>query len=244
MDRIEGRHPVMEAIKAGRPIEKILVAKQVRGRPIDELLTLAEEAGVRVQFVDRELLDRESEQRNHQGVVAIAAPKRFVDLDEIVEIAKGRGEDPFILILDGLEDPHNVGSLLRTAHAAGVHGVVMRERRAVGLTSTVAKVSAGAIEYVEIAQVVNLGQAIEQLKEKGLWIAGADMDGDTIYGTKLTGPLAVVVGAEGKGISRLIREKCDFVVSLPMQGQVASLNASVAGALVLYEVVRQRQSRA
>lgn len=242
MDRIEGRHPIIEAIKAGRPMEKILVAKQVRGRPIDELLQLAEQAGIRVQFVERELLDRESEQRNHQGVVAIAAPKRFVDLDEIVANARQRGEDPFVLILDGLEDPHNVGSLLRTAHAAGVHGVVIRERRAVGLTSTVAKVSAGAIEYVDIAQVVNLGQAVEQLKAKGLWIAGADMDGQPIYSAKLTGPLAVVVGAEGKGISRLVREKCDFVVSLPMKGQVASLNAGVAGALVLYEVVRQRQA--
>lgn len=240
MDRVEGRHPVMEAIKAGRPMEKILVAKQVHGKPLDELLKLAEDAGIKVQFVDRELLDRESEQKTHQGVVAIAAPKRFVDPDEILEIAKQRGEDPFILILDGLEDPHNVGALLRTAHAAGVHGVIMRERRAVGLTSTVAKVSAGAIEYIEIAQVVNLGQVIEQLKAKGLWIAGADMDGELIYKSKLTGPMAVVVGAEGKGISRLLREKCDYVVSLPMKGQVASLNAGVAGALVMYEVVRQR----
>ncbi|MBO8141239.1 MAG: 23S rRNA (guanosine(2251)-2'-O)-methyltransferase RlmB [Firmicutes bacterium] len=239
---IIGRNPVREALAAGRPVERVLVAKGAGGRPIADIFSLAKSRGVAVQEADRRRLDRMSGGRMHQGVIAVAAPKDYVDLDAILPAAAGRGEDPLVLVLDEVQDPHNLGSLLRSADGAGAHGVVVPRRRSAGLTMTVARTSAGAVEYVPVAQVANVAQALRELKERGLWIAGADMNGDAMYWeADLRGPLALVVGGEGKGLGRLTRELCDVIVSIPMRGRVNSLNAGVAGALVLFEIARQRR---
>jgi 23S rRNA (guanosine2251-2'-O)-methyltransferase len=243
MSQIEGRNPVLEALRAGRSINKLLVAKGSREGSIREVLALAREKGVLVQEVDRARLDTLAGGRAHQGVIALVAAHRYYEVDEILARAKEKGEDPLILILDGIEDPQNLGSLLRTADAAGVHGVIIPERRAVGLTETVAKVSAGAMEYVLVARVTNIARTIEELKEAGLWVVGTHQEGKELYHqARLTGPLAVVIGSEGKGIGRLVAEKCDFMVRLPMLGHVTSLNAAVAGAILIYEVRRQRDA--
>jgi len=239
--QIEGRNPVLEALRAGRAINRLLVARGAREGSIRQVVALARERGVTVQEVDRERLDAMAQGRNHQGVIALAAAHRYYDLDELLERAAASGEDPLLLVLDGIEDPQNLGSLLRTADAAGVHGVIIPERRAVGLTETVAKVSAGAVEYVPVARVTNIARTLDTLKEKGYWIVGTHQDARELYHeARLTGPLAVVIGSEGKGMSRLVREKCDFVVRLPMCGHVTSLNAAVAGAILIYEIRRQR----
>jgi len=239
--QIEGRIPVREALKAGREIHKLLVARGAREGSIREILALARQAGVVIQEVDRARLDQLAHGRNHQGVIALVAAHRYADVETILERAAAAGEDPLILVLDGIEDPQNLGSLLRTADAAGVHGVIIPERRAVGLTETVAKVSAGAVEYVPVTRVTNLVRTLKQLKEQGLWVVGTHQDGPHLYTeTDLTGPLAVVIGSEGKGISRLVAETCDLMVRLPMRGHVSSLNAAVAGAILLYEIRRQR----
>lgn len=239
--QIEGRNPVLEALRAGREINKLLVAKGAKEGSIREVLGLAHHAGVIIQEVDRERLDAMAEGRNHQGVIAMVAAHRYYDLDEILERATASGQDPFLLVLDSIEDPQNLGSLLRTADAAGVHGLVIPERRAVGLTETVAKVSAGAMEYVPVARVTNIGRTLDELKEKGFWVVGTHQDArELYYQAKLTGPLAVVIGSEGKGMGRLVTEKCDFTVRLPMLGHVTSLNAAVAGAILVYEIRRQR----
>lgn len=241
--QIEGRIPVLEALRAGREINKLLVAKGAREGSIREVLAVARKAGIIVQEVDRERLDAMAQGRNHQGVIALAASHRYYSLDEILERAAASGEDPLLLVLDGIEDPQNLGSLLRTADAAGVHGLVIPERRAVGLTETVAKVSAGAVEYVPVARVTNIGRTLDELKEKGFWVVGTHQDArELYYEARLTGPLAVVIGSEGKGMGRLVAEKCDFTVRLPMQGHVTSLNAAVAGAILIYEVRRQRMA--
>jgi len=241
--QIEGRNPILEALKAGREINKMLVAKGSREGSIREILALAREAGVIVQEVDRSRLDSLAAGRSHQGVIAMVAAHAYVEVDEILERASRAGQDPLVLVLDGIEDPQNLGSLLRTADAAGVHGVIIPERRAVGLTETVAKVSAGAIEHVPVARVTNINRTIEELKERGLWVVGTHQDGKELYHqAKLTGPLVVVIGGEGKGLSRTVAEKCDFMVRLPMVGQVTSLNAAIAGAIVVYEIRRQRDS--
>lgn len=241
--QIEGRIPVLEALRAGREINKLLVAKGAREGSIREVLAVARKAGIIVQEVDRERLDAMAQGRNHQGVIALAASHRYYSLDEILERAAASGEDPLLLVLDGIEDPQNLGSLLRTADAAGVHGLVIPERRAVGLTETVAKVSAGAVEYVPVARVTNIGRTLDELKEKGFWVVGTHQDArELYYEARLTGPLAVVIGSEGKGMGRLVAEKCDFTVRLPMQGHVTSLNAAVAGAILIYEVRRQRMT--
>lgn len=242
--QIEGRIPVMEALRAGREINKLLVAKGAREGSIREVLGLARNAGVIVQEVDRTRLDSLAPGRNHQGVIAMVAAHEYVDVDEILARAAEAGQDPLVLVLDGIEDPQNLGSLLRTADAAGAHGVIIPERRAVGLTETVAKVSAGAVEYVPVARVTNIGRTLDELKERGLWVVGTHQDGRELYHeAKLTGPLAVVIGNEGKGIGRLVAEKCDFMVRLPMLGHVSSLNAAVAGAILIYEVRRQRDQQ-
>ncbi|MGE5674693.1 MAG: 23S rRNA (guanosine(2251)-2'-O)-methyltransferase RlmB [Mycobacterium leprae] len=240
-NQIEGRIPVLEALKAGREINKLLVAKGAREGSIREVLGVATAKGVLVQEVDRARLDALAPDRNHQGVIAMVAAHNYADVETILAGAREAGEDPLVLVLDGIEDPQNLGSLIRTADAAGVHGIIIPERRAAGLTETVAKVSAGAVEYVPVARVTNIGKTLDELKEQGFWVVGTHQDGQDLYHqAKLTGPLAVVIGSEGKGIGRLVAEKCDFMVRLPMRGHVSSLNAAVAGAILVYEIRRQR----
>lgn len=243
--QLEGRNPVLEALRAGRAINKLLVAKGSQEGSIRQILALAKEAGIVVQEQDRSRLDALAEGRAHQGVIAMVAAHRYYEVEDLLARAKEKGEDPLVLILDGIEDPQNLGSLLRTADAVGAHGVIIPERRAVGLTETVAKVSAGAVEYVPVARVTNTARTIEELKEQGFWVVGTHQDGKELYHqARLTGPLAVVIGSEGKGIGRLVAEKCDFMVRLPMLGHVTSLNAAVAGAILLYEIRRQRDAGA
>ncbi|HYF80945.1 MAG TPA: 23S rRNA (guanosine(2251)-2'-O)-methyltransferase RlmB [Symbiobacteriaceae bacterium] len=239
--QIEGRIPVLEALKAGREINKLLVAKGAREGSILQVIGVAREQGVIIQEVDRARLDQLAPGRNHQGVIAMVAAHTYAEVDDIFAAAAAKGEDPFILVLDGIEDPQNLGSLLRTADAVGAHGIIIPERRAAGLTETVAKVSAGAVEYVPVARVVNIARTLEELKERGVWVVGTHQDAKEMYHqARLTGPLAVVIGSEGKGIGRLVGEKCDFMVRLPMLGHVTSLNAAVAGAILVYEIRRQR----
>lgn len=236
---IIGRNPVAEAIKSGRSIDKILMQKDAEGSA-KKIASMARESKIQVQYVDRIVLDKMAPGRPHQGVAAYAAAKEYAELDDIFAAAEEKGEDPLIVLLDGLEDPHNLGAILRSADGAGAHGVVIPARRAVGLTETVAKASAGAIEYVPVVKVTNLGQCIDELKERGLWIAAVDMDGENYSDAKLTGPLALVVGGEGQGVSQIVRSKADYIISIPMKGRVNSLNASNAAAIMLYEVNRQR----
>lgn len=239
--QIEGRIPVLEALRAGREINKLFVAKGAKEGSIREVLGVARDAGVIIQEVDRVRLDQLAEGRNHQGVIAMAAAHTYAEVEDIFAKAAAAGQDPLILVLDGIEDPQNLGSLLRTADAAGAHGVIIPERRAAGLTETVAKVSAGAVEYVPVARVTNIGRTLDDLKEKGVWVVGTHQDAKELYHqARLTGPLAVVIGGEGKGIGRLVSEKCDFMVRLPMLGHVTSLNAAVAGAILVYEIRKQR----
>jgi 23S rRNA (guanosine2251-2'-O)-methyltransferase len=241
LKQVEGRNPVREALRAGRSMERILILSEERNGPLTEIRQLARQRGVRVDVVDKEYLDRRSVTGSHQGVIALTAAKAYVDVDEILRIAKEREESPLLLLCDGVQDPHNLGALLRSAEAMGVHGVVIPARRAVGLTATVAKTSAGAVEHVAVARVTNMVQTMKRLKEAGLWVVGAEMSAErTLWEADLTGPLAVVVGSEGVGLGRLVTERCDFLVRLPMRGRVNSLNASVAGSLVLFEVLRQR----
>ncbi|WP_338553302.1 23S rRNA (guanosine(2251)-2'-O)-methyltransferase RlmB [Paenibacillus sp. KS-LC4] len=240
---IAGKHPVLEALRSGREINKIWIAEGAQKSMTQPITAEAKKNGIIVQFVDKRKLDGMAEGVQHQGVIAQAAAFRYAEIEEILEAARSRNETPFILLLDEIEDPHNLGSILRTAECTGVHGVIIPKRRAVGLTATVSKTSAGAAEYVPVARVTNLAQTIDRLKEEGIWIAGTDVSAkQEIYSMKFDMPLAVVIGNEGKGIGRLIKEKCDFLVKLPMQGQLNSLNASVAAGVFMYEVVRQRRS--
>jgi 23S rRNA (guanosine2251-2'-O)-methyltransferase len=238
---IGGKHPILEAMRAGRTINKIWIADNAQKHYSGPIIAEAKELGILVQTADRRKIDQMLEGVQTQGVIAQVAAYDYVEVDDILRIAKEKGQEPLILILDEIEDPHNLGSILRTADCTGVHGVIIPKRRSVGLTATVAKTSAGAIEYVPVAKVTNIAQTIESLKQKGVWIAGADGDAKiTVYQNDLTIPLAIVIGNEGKGIGRLIKEKCDFLFKLPMFGQINSLNASVAASVLLYEVVRQR----
>ncbi|MCX7842819.1 MAG: 23S rRNA (guanosine(2251)-2'-O)-methyltransferase RlmB [Clostridia bacterium] len=240
-DKLEGRNPVYEALKAGRPINKILVSRGEREGSIKQIVAFAREKGIVVQEVDRSILDNMSSTHSHQGVIAYAAVKGYAELDDILKIAADKGEPPFIVILDEINDAHNFGSILRTADAAGAHGVVIPKRRAVGLTPAVAKAAAGAVEYVPVARVTNISQTIDYLKKNNIWVIGTDLAGEkSFFRSDLKGPVALVIGSEGEGIGKLVRDKCDFVVSIPMKGQVTSLNASVAAAVVMYEIVRQR----
>ncbi|WP_455105013.1 23S rRNA (guanosine(2251)-2'-O)-methyltransferase RlmB [Peptostreptococcus sp.] len=239
---IEGRNPIIEALKNNRPIEKIMVNKASKEGSIKKILAMAKENKVIIQEVDRHKLDEMSESHAHQGVIAITSNYRYYDLDEILEIPRQNGEDPFFIILDGITDPHNLGSIIRTADAVGAHAVIIPKRRSVQITPIVAKASAGAVEYLPVCKVTNIVNTIKTLKENGLWIAAVDMDGQTFYQQNLGGPLGLVVGSEGEGISRLVKQNCDFTVSMPMSGNVTSLNASVAGGILLYEVYRQRNA--
>jgi len=239
---LSGKNPVLEALRAGREMNKVWIAEGVKKAGITEIMELAKGAGIIVQFVPKNKVEQLTDGANHQGIAASVAAYRYAEIDELFELAAARNEDPFFLILDELEDPHNLGSILRTADATGVHGVIIPKRRAVGLTSVVAKTSTGAIEHVPVARVTNLAQTVEDLKKRGLWIAGTDAKGSSDYrrmDAKL--PLAIIIGSEGKGMSRLLKEKCDFLYHMPMVGQVTSLNASVAAAILMYEVLRNRQ---
>ena len=242
---LAGRHAVVEAIKAGRGINRILLADGLRGPSVHELRDLARENGVTVDVVSRAKLDAAvPEGVRHQGVLAYVAPVAYVAVEEIIAAARERGEDPLLLLLDGIEDPQNLGALLRTADAAGVHGILLPRRHSVPLTETVARVSAGALEYVPVARIGNIAQTMRALKEQGFWIAGADMAGEEMYDrANLTGALVLVIGSEGRGMSRLTRDLCDFTVRLPMRGKINSLNASAAGAILMYEALRQRMAK-
>ncbi|MGL4343617.1 MAG: 23S rRNA (guanosine(2251)-2'-O)-methyltransferase RlmB [Cellulosilyticaceae bacterium] len=235
-----GRNAVIEVLKSGRDIDKIIIQKGQTEGSIKKIIGDAKAKGVVLVEAEKAKLDELTANDKHQGVVAYVSAHKYSDIDEILNDAKSKGEDPFILILDNIQDPHNLGAIIRTAHTAGVHGIIIAKRRAVGLTATVAKASAGAIEYMKVAKVTNIAQTIEDLKQKGIWVACADMDGEIIYKDNLRGAIGIVIGSEGEGISQLVRNKCDFAVSIPMYGKVTSLNASVAASILVYEVVRQR----
>ena len=220
-----------------------MVNKSSKEGSIKKIIGIARDNNVIIQQVDRHKLDEISESHAHQGVIAVTSDYLYHELEDVLEYAREKGEDPFLIILDGITDPHNLGSIVRTADAVGAHGVIIPKRRSVHITPIVAKASAGAIEYVPVCKVTNIVNTIKKLKEEGLWIAAVDMDGDAFYSTNLSGPLALVVGSEGEGISRLTKENCDFIVSMPMSGNVTSLNASVAGGILLYEVYRQRNAK-
>lgn len=241
---IGGRNSVIEALRSGRSLNKLFVQDGIKGGSIGEIIALAIESGVPIDYVKIEKLNQLAEGLRHQGVAAMVAPVRFYDLDEVLAAAQAKGEDPFLVLLDELQDPQNVGAIIRTADAAGVHGVLMPKRRSCPLNAVVAKVSAGAVEYVPVVSIGNIAQTIEELKKKGLWVIGADMDGEVDYFSgNLKGPIVLVIGAEGKGLGRLVREKCDLLVKIPMRGGVSSLNASAAVAILLFEIVRQRAAK-
>lgn len=239
-NKLEGRNSVLEAFRAGKTIDKLYVLAGCNDGPVLNILRAAKKAGTMVDFLSKERLDQMSETGKHQGVIAMAASADYSSIEDMFALARERGEDPFIFILDGIEDPHNLGAIIRTANLCGAHGVIIPKRRAVGLTGTVAKASAGAIHYTPVAKVTNLVNTMEDLKKQGLWFACADMDGDVMYRNNLTGPIGLVIGNEGNGISRLVKEHCDYVVSVPMKGDIDSLNASVAAGVLAFEVVRQR----
>ena len=244
-DKIIGINPVPEALKAGRPVRRVLVAEQRRqDRDVQALLRLARERGIEVRFAGREALNREAPGTVHQGVVALAAPKAYASLDDILSIPGEKGQVPLFLVLDGVEDPRNLGAILRTADAAGVHGVIIPERRATGLTETVAKAAAGAVEHVPVVKVTNIVNAIADLKKAGVWVAGAEAGGGQLYwSADLAQPTALVLGGEDRGVRRLVRERCDYLVSLPLHGSISSLNVSVAAGVLLYEALRQRSRK-
>lgn len=239
-DIIAGRNPVMEAIKADRAIESVLIAKGELSGSVRVIIAQAKERKIPVKEVDSRKLDAMCGGASHQGIAAIAAAKAYSTVEDMFKLAEQKGEQPFLIILDGIEDPHNLGAIIRTAECAGAHGVIVPMRRAAGLTYIVGKASAGAYEYMPVARVTNLAQLIDELKEKGLWIYGADMNGQSYCSGNLTGAAALVIGSEGRGLSRLIRQKCDVVLSLPMCGKITSLNASVAAGVLMYEFTRQR----
>ena len=237
---IEGRNAVMEAFRSGKTIDRVYVLKGCQDGPINSILREARKHDTLVNFVAKERLDQMSETGKHQGVIASAAAYAYAEVEDMLKLAEEKGEPPFLFLLDDIEDPHNLGAIIRTANLAGAHGVIIPKRRAVGLTATVARTSAGALNYTPVAKVTNLSATIEELKEKGMWFVCADMGGTTMYDLNLTGPIGLVIGNEGDGVSRLVKEKCDFVVSIPMKGEIDSLNASVAAGVLAYEIVRQR----
>lgn len=241
IDIIAGRNAVAEALRSQRSINKILVQDGAKGGSISEIIAVARERSLAIEFVKADKLDKLIPNMRHQGVAALVAPIAFQSLEDVFAKAAAKAEDPFIILLDELQDPQNVGALLRTADAAGVHGLLLPKRRSCPLNAVVAKISAGAVEYVPVVQIGNISQTIEELQKKGCWVVGADMDGETYYKANLKGPLVLVIGAEGKGLGRLVKQKCDAIVSIPMVGGVSSLNASNAGAILMYEAVRQRR---
>lgn len=240
---IEGRNPVIEAFRAGKTIDKLYVLDGCQDGPVRTIVREAKKADTIIHFVDKERLDHMANSGHHQGVVAVAAAYDYAEVEDILQIAKDKNEPPFVFILDEIEDPHNLGAIIRTANLAGAHGVIIPKRRAVGLTATVAKTSAGAINYTPVAKVTNIGRTIDELKEQGMWFVCADMGGQTMYDLNLTGSIGLVIGNEGSGVSRLVKEKCDMIASIPMKGDIDSLNASVAAGVLAYEVVRQRMTK-
>ena len=238
--RIEGRNAVLEAFRSGRTIDKLFVLEHCQDGPVQSILREAKKQQTIVKFVRREKLDQLSETGRHQGVIAMAAAYAYSQVDDMLELARERGEAPFLFLLDGIEEPHHLGAIIRTANLAGAHGVIIPRHRAVGLTAVVAKASAGALNYTPVAKVTNLTAEMERLKQQGLWFVCADMGGTTMYELNLKGPIGLVIGNEGDGVSRLVREHCDMIASIPMKGQIDSLNASVAAGVLGFEIVRQR----
>ena len=239
---IEGRNAVLEAFRAGKPIDKLFVLDGCQDGPVRSITREARKHDTIINYVAKERLDQISETGKHQGVIAYAAAYEYAEVEEILALAKEKEEPPYIIILDNIEDPHNLGAIIRTANIVGAHGVIIPKRRAAGLTATVAKTSAGALNYTPVAKVTNLSQTIEELKEKGFWFVCADMGGELMYKVNLKGPIGLVIGSEGEGVSRLVKEKCDFTASIPMKGDIDSLNASVATGVLAYEILRQRMS--
>lgn len=237
---IEGRNAVLEAFRSGKTIDRLFVQDGCKDGPVQTIVREARKHDTIIQFVKKERLDQMSETGHHQGVVAYAAAYSYATVEEILQAAEDSGEPPFLILLDGIEDPHNLGAIIRTAHQAGAHGVIIPKRRAAGLTAAAARTSAGALNYMPVAKVTNLKKTMDDLKKEGIWFACADMAGDTMYRVNLTGPIGLVIGNEGEGVSRLVREACDMYVSIPMKGKIDSLNASVAAGILAYEVVRQR----
>ncbi len=240
MDRIEGRNAVLEAYRSGRTVDKLFVQEHLEDGPVRTILREAKKAGTIVSFVKKERLNEMSETGHHQGVIAQTSAYAYAEIEDIFKKAEEKGEPPFLILLDGIEDPHNLGAVIRTACLAGAHGVIITRHRAAGLTSTVVRTSAGAVNYVPVARVTNLKQTMEDLKKRGIWFVCADMEGTRMYDLDLTGPLGLVIGNEGEGVSRLVREACDYTARIPMKGEIDSLNASVAAGVLMYEIVRQR----
>ena len=240
LERLEGRHSVLEALKAGLKLEKVLIQKDLKESMGQEVKKAAETARIPVQFLDKEKMDALSRSGRHQGIMAEMQAIPYASLEDILQKAREKGEAPFLLLLDGIEDPHNLGAIIRTAHQAGAHGVILPKNRAAGLNATVARISAGALAYLPVAQVTNLSRTMEELKKEGLWFACGDMGGEPLYRQNLTGPLGLVIGSEGSGVSQNVKKHCDFIISIPMSGQIDSLNASVAAGIMMFEVVRQR----
>ena len=239
-EQIEGRNAVLEAFRSGKCVDKLFILDGCQDGPVRTIAREVRKTDTIINYVSKERLDQLSETRAHQGVIAQVAAYEYSTVEEILARAEEKGEPPFLILLDNVEDPHNLGAIIRTANLAGAHGVIIPKRRAVGLTSTVAKTSAGAINYTPVAKVTNIVRTIEELKEKGIWFVCADMGGETMYDLDLTGPMGLVIGNEGEGVSRLVREACDFTASIPMKGDIDSLNASVAAGVLAYEIVRQR----
>lgn len=237
---IEGRNAVLEAFRSGKTIDKLYVLDGCQDGPVRTIVREARKHDTLIQFVEKERLSQLSETGRHQGVIAMAAAYEYAEVEDMLKLAEEKGEDPFLILLDNIEDPHNLGAIIRTANLAGAHGVIIPKRRAVGLTATVAKTSAGALNYTPVAKVTNLVKTMEELKEKGLWFVCADMGGTSMYDLNLKGAIGLVIGNEGEGVSRLVRENCDFIASIPMKGDIDSLNASVAAGVLAYEIVRQR----
>ncbi len=238
--RIEGRNAVLEAFRSGKTIDKLYLQDGCKDGPIQTILREAKKKDTIVNYVSRERLDMMSETGKHQGVIAMAAAYAYAEVEDILENARKKGEPPFVILLDNIEDPHNLGAIIRTANLAGAHGVIIPKRRAAGLTGTVAKASAGALNYTPVAKVTNLVATMKDLKDQGLWFVCADMDGTSMYDLDLKGPIGLVIGNEGEGVGKLVKENCDFVASIPMKGDIDSLNASVAAGVLAYEIVRQR----
>ena len=237
---LEGRNAVLEAIRAGKTIDKLFILDGCHDGPVNTIVREAKKNDTIVSYVPKERLDKMSKTGHHQGVVAYAAAYNYAEVEDILENAREKGEAPFVFILDNIEDPQNLGAIIRTANLAGAHGVIIPKRRAVGLTATVARTSAGALNYTPVAKVTNIAATIEELKKEGMWFVCADMGGETMYNLNLTGSIGLVIGNEGEGVSRLVKEKCDFIASIPMKGNIDSLNASVAAGVLAYEIVRQR----
>jgi 23S rRNA (guanosine2251-2'-O)-methyltransferase len=240
---IEGRNAVLEAFRSGKTIDRLFILDGCKDGPVQTIVREARKGDTIITFVKKERLDQMSETGKHQGVIAYAAAYEYAQVEDMLALAREKGEDPFLFILDGIEDPHNLGAIIRTANLAGAHGVIIPKRRAVGLTATVARTSAGALSYTPVAKVTNISATIEELKKEGLWFACADMNGEVMYRCNLKGPIGLVIGNEGEGVSRLVREKCDMVATIPMKGDIDSLNASVAAGVLAYEIVRQRMTK-